>query len=84
VSFAPCATVFGEMAGWISGMIYSGVLDAAKQRFGAVDGHNAVGIKGYEFTPRSSYFHANELLPGDVGTHRRWCNGDVNLRYHPD
>jgi len=30
--------------------------------------------------PRSSYFRTNELLPGDVSTHRRWCNEDVNLR----
>ncbi len=36
--------------------------------------------------PRSSYFRTNETLPGDVGssTHRRWCNEDVNLRYHPE
>jgi prepilin-type N-terminal cleavage/methylation domain-containing protein/prepilin-type processing-associated H-X9-DG protein len=35
---------------------------------------------------RSSYFRTNSALPGDVsgGTHRRWCNEDVNLRYHPD
>jgi prepilin-type N-terminal cleavage/methylation domain-containing protein/prepilin-type processing-associated H-X9-DG protein len=35
---------------------------------------------------RSCYFYTNSQLPGDAGngTHRRWCNEDVNLRYHPE
>ena len=34
--------------------------------------------------PRSCFFRTNELLPGDVSTHRRWCNEDVNLKRHPE
>jgi len=36
--------------------------------------------------PRSCYFYTNSSLPGDASssTHRRWCNEDVNLRYHPE
>ncbi len=34
--------------------------------------------------PQSCYFYTYENLPGDVSTWRRWCNGDVNLRYHPE
>jgi len=34
--------------------------------------------------PRSCYFRQNVSFPGDVSDHRRWCNEDVNLRYHPE
>lgn len=34
--------------------------------------------------PRSCYFRQNVVFPGDVSDHRRWCNEDVNLRYHPE
>ena len=34
--------------------------------------------------PRSCFFRSNQVFPGDVSTHRRWCNEEVNLRYHPD
>lgn len=34
--------------------------------------------------PQSCYFYTHQNLPGDVSTWRRWCNGDVNLRYHSE
>ena len=34
--------------------------------------------------PRSCYFYTSDNLPGDVSAWRRWCNGDVNLRYHAE
>ena len=34
--------------------------------------------------PRSCYFRSGITMPGDVSDHRRWCNEDVNLRYHPE